>query len=105
MLELFSTKAPNYGIRAGTAKKIVRNGLVTMNQDAQGGNNQEEILVCNLEEMPVSVTCVICFVCVYSSGKTFGNASNIAIQLDDVHIIVQSELSKGRGQVARKGIR
>jgi stress response protein SCP2 len=61
----------------------VANSTVTMDHDAQGGSNQQEILTVNLQKLPADVTCVICAVCVYSSGSTFSKASNVAIEINN----------------------
>jgi stress response protein SCP2 len=63
--------------------KNVASGTVTMDGDAQGGSGQQEILTVNLQQLPATVTCVICAVCIYDSGSTFADASNVAIQIND----------------------
>eukprot|EP00729_Bicosta_minor_P011203 gene11203-10701_t len=63
---------------------------VTMNHDDTGGSNQEEILIIKLKSLPDDVTTAISFVNVYSSGKTFSSAQGLAIQLDDVSSIFET---------------
>ena len=60
-----------------------------MNQDAQGGSTEQgEILVVKLASLPEDVTTAISFVNVYTTGKTFEDAADLTVQLDDVSAIV-----------------
>ena len=69
-----------------------------MIQDAQGGStHQEEILVLKLNSLPADITTAISFVNVYTNSKTFGDAAELTVQLDDVSAIVDNYDANNNG--------
>jgi hypothetical protein len=63
-------------------------GMVTLNTDARGDSAEsEEILVCRLDKLPLSVTSAVVYLCNYGGG-TFENAAEVEIEVDDVGALI-----------------